>query len=41
MGGVVKKPRHVIFFRQAEDDTLEILRLLHDSMDVEKQFGAE
>ncbi len=38
-GGIIKKPRHIIFFRETEDEALEILRLLHDSMDVDKQLG--
>lgn len=38
-GETIKKPRHIIFFREAEDGTLEILRLLHDSMDVVKQLN--
>lgn len=37
-GGVIKKPRHIIFFQEVENETLEILRLLHDSMDVDKQL---
>lgn len=38
-GEFIKKPRHMIFFKEAEDGTLEILRLLHDSMDVAKQLN--
>ncbi|MCB1095904.1 MAG: type II toxin-antitoxin system RelE/ParE family toxin [Verrucomicrobiae bacterium] len=33
--GVVKSPRHVLFFQIADDGVLEIIRVLHDSMDFE------
>lgn len=32
-GCAVKNPRHIIFFQLASDESLEILRILHDSMD--------
>ncbi|MCB1097741.1 MAG: type II toxin-antitoxin system RelE/ParE family toxin [Verrucomicrobiae bacterium] len=31
--GVVKHPRHVLFFQIADDGVLEVIRVLHDSMD--------
>lgn len=30
--------RHLIFYKQASDDTVEIIRVLHKSMDVETKF---
>jgi len=33
-GLVVKRPRHFIAYRIASGETIEILRILHDSMDV-------
>lgn len=39
--GMVKKPRHVVYFEEAKDGSLEILRVLHDSMDETRQFGGE
>lgn len=39
--GVVKAPRHVIFFRQGDDNTLEVVRLLHDSMDFGRHLDDE
>ena len=36
--GVVKNPRHLIFFRLGQDGVLEIVRLLHDSMDFERHL---
>jgi toxin ParE1/3/4 len=36
--GIVKNPRHVVYFEVAKDGSLEILRVLHDSMDEERQF---
>ncbi len=33
--GAVKSPRHVIFYRVANDEVIEVVRLLHDAMDVQ------
>lgn len=30
--------RHFIFYRIAADDALEVLRILHDAMDIERHF---
>ena len=35
--GVVKNPRHLVFFRISAE-RLEILRILHDSMDFERHL---
>ncbi|MSP84022.1 MAG: type II toxin-antitoxin system RelE/ParE family toxin [Alphaproteobacteria bacterium] len=33
-GGIVHRPRHFIVFRLRPSDTVQVLRLLHDSMDL-------
>jgi toxin ParE1/3/4 len=33
--GTVKSPRHVVFYRVPNDDVIEVVRLLHDAMDVQ------
>jgi toxin ParE1/3/4 len=33
--GTVKSPRHIVFYRVASDDVIEVLRLLHDAMEVQ------
>ena len=33
--GVVKSPRHIVFYRVGDDDVIEIVRLLHDAMEVQ------
>jgi toxin ParE1/3/4 len=36
--GTVKNPRHIVFYRMANDDVIEVIdvvRLLHDAMDVQ------
>ena len=33
--GTVKSPRHVVFYRVANDEVIEVVRLLHDAMDVQ------
>lgn len=33
--GTVKSPRHTVFYRVASDDVIEVVRLLHDAMDVQ------
>lgn len=38
--GRVRKPRHLMLFRLAEDGWLEIGRVLHDSMDLERNLPA-
>ena len=32
--GMVKSPRHIMFYRVASDDVIEVVRLLHDAMEV-------
>ena len=32
--GLVQRPRHIIFYRLAQDQVIEIVRLLHDAMEV-------
>jgi len=36
--GIVKAPRHFIVFRLIPNDRLEIVRLLHDSMDFQRHI---
>lgn len=33
--GMVKNPRHIVFYRVANDDVIEVVRLLHDAMEVQ------
>ena len=33
--GTVKNPRHIVFYRGANDDVIEVVRLLHDAMEVQ------
>lgn len=33
--GTVKSPRHVVFYRLANDDVIEVVRFLHDAMEVQ------
>lgn len=33
--GTVKSPRHIVFNRVANDDVIEVVRLLHDAMEVQ------
>jgi toxin ParE1/3/4 len=30
-----KSPRHIVFYRVANDDVIEVVRLLHDAMEVQ------
>lgn len=39
--GRVRKPRHFLLFRIAADGCLEISRVLHDSMDLERHLPQE
>lgn len=33
--GTVKSPRHIVFYRVASDEAIEVVRLLHDAMEVQ------
>ena len=33
--GTVKSPRHIVFYRMANDNVIEVVRLLHDAMEVQ------
>ncbi|MCD5978882.1 type II toxin-antitoxin system RelE/ParE family toxin [Pseudomonas quasicaspiana] len=33
--GTVKSPRHIVFYRAVNDDVIEVVRLLHDAMEVQ------
>jgi toxin ParE1/3/4 len=33
--GTVKSPRHIVFYRVENDGLIEVVRLLHDAMDVQ------
>ncbi|MBV4496033.1 type II toxin-antitoxin system RelE/ParE family toxin [Pseudomonas sp. SWRI12] len=33
--GTVKSPRHIVFYRVANDDVIEVVRLLHDAMEAQ------
>ncbi len=37
----VKKPRHIVFYRVLTGDVIEVVRLLHDAMDVQLHFPEE
>lgn len=37
-GKIVSKPRHIIFFRVDGDNILQIVRILHESMDFEQHL---
>ena len=32
--GTVKSPRHIVFYRVAHNDVIEVVRLLHDAMEL-------
>ncbi|UUQ64859.1 type II toxin-antitoxin system RelE/ParE family toxin [Pseudomonas fuscovaginae UPB0736] len=36
--GRVQKPRHVVFYRLADDQVIEIVRILHDAMEVRQHL---
>jgi toxin ParE1/3/4 len=36
--GTVKSPRHIVFYGVANGDVIEVVRLLHDAMEVEVQL---
>ncbi len=36
--GKVVRPRHFVFFRVATDQVLEVVRVLHDSMDLDQHL---
>jgi toxin ParE1/3/4 len=33
--GTVKSPRHIVFYRVANDDVIEVVTFLHDAMELE------
>jgi toxin ParE1/3/4 len=37
----VPSGRHVIFFRLTPDDAVDVVRVLHERMDVDTQFGPQ
>lgn len=37
--GKVVRPRHFVFFRVATDQVLEVVRVLHDSMELERHLA--
>jgi len=39
--GTVKNPRHIVFYRVANDDVIEVIRLLHDAMDVQLHLSQD
>ena len=38
--GTVKNPRHIAFYRGANDDVIEVVRLLHDAMEAQLHYPA-
>ena len=36
--GTVKSPRHIVFYRVTNDDVIEVVRLLHDAMEVQSHL---
>ncbi|NWB45827.1 type II toxin-antitoxin system RelE/ParE family toxin [Pseudomonas gingeri] len=39
--GTVQRPRHVVFYRLADDQIIEIVRILHDAMEVRQHLTLE
>lgn len=39
--GTVKSPRHIVFYRVANDQVIEIVRLLHEAMEVRMHLSDE
>ncbi|RON45166.1 type II toxin-antitoxin system RelE/ParE family toxin [Pseudomonas frederiksbergensis] len=39
--GMVKSPRHIVFYRVANDDVIEVVKLLHDAMEVSSHLPTE
>ncbi|WP_248801197.1 type II toxin-antitoxin system RelE/ParE family toxin [Pseudomonas sp. MWU13-2105] len=39
--GTVQRPRHVVFYRLADDQVIEIVRILHDAMEVRQHLTLE
>ena len=39
--GTVKNPRHIVFYRVASDDVIEVVRLLHDAMDAQLHLPSD
>ena len=38
---MVKTPRHFILYRLSPTGQIEVIRVLHDSMDIDRVFGSE
>ncbi|MFK3789519.1 type II toxin-antitoxin system RelE/ParE family toxin [Pseudomonas piscis] len=38
---LVKRPRHILFYRVIDNDLIEVIRLLHDAMDAQSQLQSE
>ncbi|MFO5990403.1 type II toxin-antitoxin system RelE/ParE family toxin, partial [Pseudomonas aeruginosa] len=36
--GKVVRPRHFVFYRMATDQVLEVVRVLHDAMDLDQHL---
>jgi len=39
--GTVQRPRHIVFYRLADDQVIEIVRILHDAMEVGQHLTLE
>ncbi len=39
--GTVQRPRHIVFYRLADDQIIEIVRILHDAMEVRQHLTLE
>lgn len=39
--GMVKSPRHIVFYRVVSDDVIEVVRLLHDAMEVQLHLPSD
>ncbi len=33
------RPRHIVFYRSTEDQIVEVVRVLHDAMELTRQLG--
>lgn len=39
--GTVQRPRHVVFYRWADDQVIEVARILHDAMEIRQHLTLE
>lgn len=39
--GKVHRPRHILFYRLGDDEVIEVVRILHDAMEVRRHLSPE